>query len=483
MPDPKQIERFLQNRFVQRFLRFLTRKRSGGRCILDDIFAKYGDEQLGLFDRLRYSVPFRAADAMRRKAGASLEQVRDKVFRHPARARALVNTARAIGRYGLTRPQVFSAPLMVVWNFTQACNLKCAHCYQDAHRRMPDELNLREQLRIVDELAWNDVPLIAFSGGEPMMTPTFWPVLAHTGKKGFHISIATNGTYLTEELACRLGEQKVNYVEISLDSVDPAKHDRFRGGKGYWQKAVDGIKAAVAAREKHGHTFGVGLAATITRMNYAELDDLIAFAEELGCTSFYAFNFIPTGRARDIVETDIEPHQREQMLKTLYARMCEGGIGMICSAPQLSRVCVENRNAAGVINTGHYGYGPGANAKILSEYIGGCGAGRCYFAIQPDGKVTPCVFMPLTVGDLRRQSIQEIWRNSAAMQTLRNRELLEGHCGVCDYKIYCGGCRARAFGYYGELTKADPGCRYNVVEWQRLKESPPTVKQSAAASR
>jgi len=471
MADPRDIERVLRNPLVQALLHVLTRKRRGGSCLLERIFAKYADDDLSLIDRVRYALPFYLTDLIRTRAGATVEQVRDGVFRHPSRARALINTARGVAEYGLTKPQVFSAPLMVVWNFTQACNLKCVHCYQDAHKRLPDELTENEQIRIVDELAENDVPLLAFSGGEPMISPSFWPVLSHAGKSDFHISVATNGTLLDEASACRLGDCGMNFIEISLDSVDAKKHDRFRGGTGNWQKAVDGIKAAVAAREKHGHTFGVSLASTITQMNFDELEDLISLAKDLGCTSFYAFNFIPTGRAKSVIDMDLAPDQREEMLRILYDHMCSRDINIITSAAQMSRKCVESSTLDGVFGTGHYGYGPGLNAMLLSQYIGGCGAGRCYCAVQPNGKVTPCVFMQLEVGDLRTHSLKHIWQHSPEMKLLRDREDRTGGCKTCDYKIYCGGCRARAYGYYGDITRSDPGCSFNIQQWEELTSS------------
>ncbi|HUV38307.1 MAG TPA: radical SAM protein [Planctomycetota bacterium] len=482
MADPKHIERVLKNPLTRALLVCLTSKRRGRSCLLERIFAAYDRDDLPLVTRLVYAVPFALADLIRTKAGASVEQVRDGLFRHPSRSRALVNTARGVAQYGLVKPQVFSAPLMVVWNFTQACNLKFIHCYQDAHKRLPDELNEPEQVRIVDELADNDVSLLAFSGGEPMMSPSFWPVLTHAGKKGFHISVATNGTLLDETSARRLGDCGVNFIEISLDSVSAEKHDRFRGGKGYWQKAVDGIKACVAAREKHGHRFGVSLASTITQMNFDEMEDLISFAKELGCTSFYAFNFIPTGRAKSVVDMDLTPDQREEMLRILYDHMCSRDVGIITSAAQMSRKCVETSKLDGVFGTGHYGYGPGLNAMILSQYIGGCGAGRCYCAVQPDGRVTPCVFMQLVVGDLRRQTLRHIWHRSNELKVLRDREDRTGGCKSCDYKIYCGGCRARAFGYYGDITRSDPGCRFNLEQWNELRASVASTRTAADAA-
>jgi len=112
----------------------------------------------------------------------------------------------------------------------------------------------------------------------------------------------------------------------------------------------------------------------------------------------------------------------------------------------------------------------GKKAKALAEFIGGCGVGRAYCSIQPDGIVTPCVFMPIPVGDLKRQSFREIWNNSPILKELRIREDLEENCGICEYRAVCGGCRARAYAYFGNYKAADPGCINNQKAFSQLKK-------------
>jgi len=473
--NPKLVIRVLANPLTRGLLRSLTRQRADGGCDLADIFARYGQPDLTLDERVRYALPFALVDVLARLAGSSRTFVRDQVFTHQARARALVATARSVGRYGVTRPQRFSSPLLVVWNFTQACNLRCAHCYQDARRRLPDELGLTEQLQVLETLARNDVPLLALSGGEPMMSPTFWPVAERAAKMGFHLSVATNGTLIDRDAAHRLRDTGFKYVEISVDSVDEATHDRFRGSPGYWRRAVAGIQAVAPIEGMR-----VALAATITRLNFNELEALLRFAKELGCDCFYAFNFIPTGRAKDIVELDLSPAQREEMLRILFEHMQSDSIAIITSAAQLARYCVSQaEDARTVVNTGHYGHGRGGAAKLLSEYVGGCGAGRVYCAIQPNGAVTPCVFMPLPIGHILTDDFPRLWDEHPVLELLRDRERRQGHCRTCDYKYFCGGCRARPFGYYGDLTMPDPGCIFNQDAWDRLQQTTAPAVEAA----
>ena len=472
---PELITRILAHGLTRGLLRWLTRQRPDGGCALADIFAHYGRPGLPLRERLHYGLPFALIDLVARLAGTRREFVRDKVFTHQARARALVATARSVGRYGLTRPQRFTSPLMVVWNFTQACNLRCAHCYQDARRRLPDELDLPQQLQVLEILRRNDVAMLALSGGEPMMSPTFWPVAQRAARMGFHLSVATNGTLVDEDSAHRLRDVGVKYVEISIDSVDEATHDRFRGSPGYWRRAVAGIRAAVAVEGMR-----VALAATITRLNFEELEDLIRFAKDLGCDCFYAFNFIPTGRGKAIVDLDLSPAQREEMLRILFEHMQSDTIAIISSAAQLARYCVSQADDDAVVNTGHYGHGRGGKARLLSQYVGGCGAGRVYCAVQPNGVITPCVFMPLPIGNILTDEFPRLWETHPVLELLRDRDRRKGHCRVCDYRDYCGGCRARPYGYFGDLTMADPGCIFNREAWEKLQQAPAGAYEPAA---
>ena len=477
MADPEKIISLLKRPLVQMVFRRMTRRRAGGGCTLEDFFRSYATGRMTLGEKLKFALPIWVTEFIRRRVGASREALAQRVFGHGPTARALVNTVRSVGHLGLTTPQNFVAPLMVVWNFTQACNFRCQHCYQDAHRTLPDELTLAEQIAVVDKLAALDVPMLAFSGGEPLMSKTFWDVARHAGEVGFHMSVATNGSLCTPENVQKLVDCKIGYTEVSLDSIDPQKHDRFRGGQGYWEAAVRGIDACIAHPEMK-----VGVATTVTRLNLDELADIIQWCIDRGVNTFYAFNFIPTGRGRDIVDLDLSPDQRERMLGILQKTLVEDKIAVMSSATQYGRACLELGDPESPINTGHYGYSSGRKTRLLARYVGGCGAGRCYCAIQPNGKVTPCVFMPIEIGDIRTDDFEEMWLTHPVLKVLRDRDDRTGHCKVCQYKFYCGGCRARSYGYFGDLRRSDPGCKFNMAEWGEVLDAikPPETAEAAA---
>ena len=396
-------------------------------------------------------------------------------FSQQVTRRGLSNIIKSVAEYGISKPLKLQAPFLVVWNYTDACNLRCKHCYQGAGKMSKDELSLDERLNIVDQLADNDVVAIAFSGGEALLRDDFWEVARYASNKGLYLSLATNGTLLTKDVVRRLRDVGVEYFEISLDSVDPAKHDAFRGVNGAWERTVAGIKNVVAQEGAYSC-----IANTITNENYRELDALVAFSRKLGVNRTLIFNFIPVGRGADIIDMDLPPEAREHVLQQMYGYLSgqDESFEILTTAPQFSRVCMMN-SQNGIISLAHFGAaGFSDKVGLLAEYIGGCGAGRMYCAIQPNGIVTPCVFMPIPVGDLRSESFIDIWKNAEVMQSLRERHDLKEHCGSCDYKNVCGGCRARAYAYFNDIKAPDIGCIYNVRAYNALRDK---LRASSAA--
>jgi radical SAM protein with 4Fe4S-binding SPASM domain len=391
----------------------------------------------------------------------------------PAFRRGLSNVLRGISLYGVSRPQIINAPFLVVWDFTHMCNLRCKHCYQDAQKALPDELTTDESKRLIEELARAGVAVIAFSGGEPLMRKDLFEVTSHAKKQGMYVSIASNGTLITPEMASRIHEAGVDYIEISIDGKDAAAHDGMRGIPGAFDRSVAGIRNCVDAG------IYTCMATTITRDNYDQIPEMYALAQDLRIKRWMCFNFIPTGRGVDMSEKDITPRQRDDLLKFILDKDKSGTYPVALStAPQLARVAVEY-SERGDIPIGHFHTGEGMTGKtrMLADFIGGCGAGRLYCSIEPAGDVQPCVFIPIPVGNIRQKSFLDIWHNAPVLLQLRDRSKLKAECGSCNNKYICGGCRARAWAYYGDLDAPDPGCVNNQQSWERIvgKRSMPKV--------
>jgi radical SAM protein with 4Fe4S-binding SPASM domain len=462
------LERWLSARPIRWLLDRLARVRPsappGRQTPLERIFDSYRNPDAPLAERLLHAPVHVLIDRFR--GDTPVETFRRRLVEHTPTLRGLVVVARSVAEFGLTVPQTFSAPLFAVWNFTNACNLACRHCYQHSDANtLAGELTSEEKLDLIDQMGDAHMPMLAFSGGEPTLSPDLIPCLRRAGRYGMHTTIATNGTTMTPRQAGRLAEAGLRYVEISLDSIDPKRHDAFRGVEGIWRRSVEGARTVVATEGLR-----LGIAMCVHRGNVDEVEEMIDFAEDLGASCFAHFNFIPVGRGLDMAGDDIPPRRREQLLAMLNERMQRGGIGVISTAPQLGRVCL----AGSPLETGrtacsHAGSGSGVKARVVAKYLGGCGAGRTYVCIEPDGDVTPCVYMPDRVmGNVRDRPLVEIYRDNPLRDVLNDRSRREHHCRVCSFSAYCGGCRARADAYFADVGSGDPGCVFNDRHWETI---------------
>jgi radical SAM protein with 4Fe4S-binding SPASM domain len=397
---------------------------------------------------------------------SNMDLIRDALREKYVR-KGVALTLRSVAKYGITKPQIFDAPLMIVWNTTKQCNLNCKHCYANAGPKNPDELTLEQKLKVIDMFDEAGVTMIAFSGGEPLISPDFWKIAEYASKKGMYTTIATNGTLLTKGIVDRLADVGVKYIEISLDSADPAIHNEFRGQPLAWERTVEGIKNVVAKG-----VFDNAIATTATKYNYKKMDKMLDLAIQLKVKRFIVFNFVPTGRGKEIINEDLTPKEREELLTFLYDKwQAKVGPDIFSTSPEYSRIGI-NKVLEGTGKT----YAPthfatmetGSNGIAMAEFIGGCGAGRIYAALEDNGDLEPCVFLPIRVGNVLKQGLKDIWENSKVLKDLRNRDALEGVCGTCPFKYSCGGCRARAYGYYGDYMQSDPGCLLNEKAYEEV---------------
>lgn len=397
--------------------------------------------------------------------------------------KALASVIRGVADHGITRPFVPGAPFQVVWDVTNACNLKCRHCYADAGRARKDELSDEEALKLVDRLSEIGVTIIAFSGGEPLVRRNILDLIERASDNGMYTSIATNGTLISKEKAMELKKAGLRYAQISLDGATAETHDSFRGIPGAFDKTIQGIRNSV------DEGFFVSVATTTTKMNLSEVPAIIDLSNDLGVKWFMAFNFVPTGRGRDVLEIDLSPEEREHLLNIMFEKMDEVECDILSTAPQFARVALQNCGGGGtIVVPTHF-----SNTRVdkdlynLTEFIGGCGAGRFYMAIRANGDIEPCVFFPLTVGNVRNDDLMDLWRNNEVFEALRNKDILQENCGSCEYRYHCGGCRARAYNYFNDFLSPDPGCVNNqeyydkivkkitIQEESRIKSSEPVT--------
>lgn len=394
--------------------------------------------------------------------GASSEEMKDK-FRDKYWRRGLANVVKGISIFGVRKPFVPGAPFQVVWNVTNSCNLRCKHCYANAGQNPDLDLSTEDAKRVIDRIAEWGVVVLAFSGGEPLVRRDILELARHSSSRGLYTAIATNGVLLTKEKCRELREAGVEYLQISLDGAKAETHDSFRGVDGMFARTVEGIRNAVE------DGFFVNIATTVTRHNLKEIPEMITLCEDLGVDWFMMYNFVPTGRGRFIEENDLSPREREDLLRMLWERMKTSKLNLLSTAPQFARVALEAEGASCSVVPTHFSNTelPG-QLRSLADFIGGCGAGRFYIALEPNGDMTPCVFLPKKVGNILEESPERLWAELDDFRRLRDRGSLQGGCGSCDYRFVCGGCRARAYGYFGDFTLPDPGCIRNEDEYAKL---------------
>ncbi|MCS7121493.1 MAG: radical SAM protein [Archaeoglobaceae archaeon] len=375
------------------------------------------------------------------------EKMRER-FSDPYWRKGLASVIKGLAHFGVRKPFVPGAPFQVVWDITYACNLRCKHCYSSAGKIASEELNTEEALKAVEKLDRLGVTIIAFSGGEPLIRKDFFKIARYAADKGIYIAVATNGTLISDEVARKMKESGVGYLQISLDGLKET-HDSFRGVPGTFDRTLNGIRNAV----KYG--FFVNVSMTVTKLNYHEVQAVVELCEKLGVDWFMHYNYIPTGRGG--AELDISAEEREKLLEYLCLKNLNSKMSLLSTAPQFARVALKNESS--FIPT-HF-YNLSTSVKELAEFIGGCGAGRFYFAIKANGDIQPCVFFPLKVGNVKFDDLEELWLKNKVFEELRGKDLIEG-CGSCVYRYICGGCRARAFNYFGSYLKPDPGCLRSV---------------------
>ena len=331
-------------------------------------------------------------------------------------------------------------PHVVAWNLTRRCNLECAHCYIAAGPResATSELETSECLRIVDELlAVNPAPLIILSGGEPLLRHDLTEIAGYASQHGATVVVGTNGTLLTDERIDALQRAGVSGVAVSVDSLRPSYHDNFRHGKG----SLDDTIAALGRLRAHRLDFIIQT--TATKGNRGELERLAQWSAEQGAVAFNCYFLVATGRGAGM--SDLAPVEYEAVLADLarWQRQYRGQMMIRAKcAPHFMR----------------HVHTLDPDSPILN-YQTRCPCGTQYCRITPDGKLTPCPYLPEVAGDLRAQSFGEIWRNAPLFAQIRDGQL-GGKCGECEYRKLCGGCRARAFALEGDVLAADPSCVY-----------------------
>jgi 12,18-didecarboxysiroheme deacetylase len=344
---------------------------------------------------------------------------------------------------------------VVVWNVTQRCNLRCRHCYAHAQNQaVSGELTFAEGITLLDDLAAFGVPVVLFSGGEPLMRPDLLPLIAHARSRGLRAVLSTNGTLITAEVAQTLCEYGLSYVGVSLDGL-AMTNDHFRGVEGAFERALAGIRHCKAAGLK------VGLRFTMHRHNAQELPgifDLIA-KERIPRVCFY--HLVYAGRGSQLVSEDLSHAETRRAVDLILER---------------TRALHADGHPVEVLTVDNHCDGPYLYLRLLREdparaaeveqllrMNGGNSSGIGIGCVSWDGAVHADQFWRHeTFGNVRERPFSAIWTDTGhpLMARLKARKPhLTGRCAECRWLDVCNGnFRVRAEAVTGDLWSPDPAC-------------------------
>lgn len=277
--------------------------------------------------------------------------------------------------------------------------------------------------------------MLILTGGEPLLRRDIYEIALKASGLGIWVVMGTNGVLVTPRVARKMVECGVKGVGISIDSVDPNRHNRFRGSPKAWQHSVRALDTCRA------EGLEILVQTTVMRENYDEIPELLDFARDRGAWAFNLYFLVQTGRGRTM--TELTPHATDAMLSRLVDSQSSYRPMLVRSkcAPQFKQIA--------------YARGKGGMES------GGCMAATEYCRITPEGDVTPCPYMDVAAGSVLESTFTSIWRESAVFTALRDPKRLSGRCGACEFKALCGGCRCRAFARFGDYLAEDPACTYH----------------------
>lgn len=344
---------------------------------------------------------------------------------------------------------------VVVWNSTRTCNLQCIHCYSSSEsKKYEGELGTEEALRFIDSLAEFKVPVLLFSGGEPLLREDLLTLAAYAQSKGIRPTISTNGTLLTPQLTASLKEIGVGYIGISLDGIGE-NNDRFRGRKGAFEKALKGIRNCIALEQR------VGLRFTINRHNYKELDAIFDLIEKENIPRVCFYHLVYAGRGSKMAEEDITRAEARAAMDLIMERTLD-----LHRRGLPKEVLTVDNHADGVYIYLKMRKTDPRRASSILELLrlnGGNRTGIAIGAVDWYGNVHPDQFTQNhTFGNVRERNFGDIWTDASqpVLAGLKNRKpLLKGRCAACKWLEVCNGnFRARAEAITGDFWESDPAC-------------------------
>ena len=373
------------------------------------------------------------------------------------------------------------APFVAIWETTRSCDLACKHCRAEALRDpLPGELSTEEGFAVLDELGAMGTPICVLSGGDPAKRRDLCSLISRGKERGMRMATIPAATpLLTPGLVASLKDAGLDQIAFSLDGPDADLHDAFRGTPGAFERTLAGAAYAAAAG------LPLQINTTFSSYNWLYFDAIAALVRSLKVVFWEVFFLVPMGRGHDLAQLNAD--QYEAMFEKL-ARLGRGVdfIVKVTEAPHYRRFLMQQRKTSECGHcSGHNGcssrheagrlpshmtrdFGPGGSIGLAPK---GVNSGNGHLFISHCGDIYPSGFLPLACGNVRRDSIADIYRTHPVFSDLRNPELLRGKCGVCEFRKICGGSRARAYAMTGDYLGEEKFCSYMPRAEKAARES------------
>ncbi len=397
-------------------------------------------------------------------------------------------------------PDFNQTPFLVIWEVTRACDLKCVHCRAAAIPfRDPRELSFDEGCRLIDQVREFGRPLFVLTGGDPLKRPDIFDLIRYGDQVGLRVAMTPSGTSLmTPGVIRKFQEAGLARLAVSLDGSSKEIHDTFRQVDGSFDWTVGAI------REARRIGLPVQVNSTVSKHNRHDLAALARFLETLDIVLWSVFFLVPTGRgtrsdAVSATEHEAVFHQLIDLAKTApfdikttagqhfrrvviqrrrkeQAALTAQGLSPAAAAERVAGGARPRIVREGGMEPGGWiappesplvrpdaggpeGAGPGGGE--IGRSARGVNDGNGLVFIDHVGKIYPSGFLPIEVGDIRRERLADVYRDHPLMRDLRDYRRLSGKCGYCDFRDLCGGSRARAFAVTGDPLASEPYCCYH----------------------
>jgi AdoMet-dependent heme synthase len=352
-------------------------------------------------------------------------------------------------------------PFIIIWEVTRACELKCIHCRADAQTEPdPRELTHEEGLDLIDQIYQMGNPMLVFTGGDCMMREDLFELADYAVKKGMRVSMTPSATAnVTKEKMARAKEVGLSRWGFSIDSPIPEIHDNFRGTPGAFNLTLEKI------RYLNELNMPLQINTVISRYNIDHLEEMVQLVTDMKAIMWYIFLLVPTGRGQ--LDDCLTPAEHERVFRWLYQLSKSVPFDIKTTAAQhYRRVVFQQKAREHNVDKKIIQYEDTLTKDKASSIDGlkrapkGVNDGNGFAFVSHIGDVMPSGLLPIIAGNIRDQSLAEIYREAKVFKDLRQPDNYKGKCGICEFRYVCGGSRSRTYAVTGDYMESEPYCVY-----------------------